>query len=446
MEIEEEVLSKILPKEDENDLIFRVVEKTQAKILALAKELGIDAEAILVGSVAKDTHLTDPDVDIFVMFPPNTKREDLEHYGLEIGGKVLEDAEKKYAEHPYLYGIIDGLNVEIVPCYKIEDPSEKMSAVDRTPFHTRYVIEHQKPEQKDQVRLLKQFLKGIGIYGAESEIEGFSGYLCELLILYYGDFNKLIDNVRNWKKGIVLIFHEKEHEEFKDSLVVIDPVDPNRNVASALSEKNFATFIHACKEYSKEPKIEFFFPNPPIPKSLSEIENTMKRRGTTVVGITFKSPSILPDILHSQLRKSVKAVEKLCDRSGFSLIDSDYFVNHETMLLLEFDIFTLPSAKQHRGPPVWHQNVTDFFEKWTGSARLLKGPYIVGENWYVDIEREFTNAKELIVSELETLDLGSHIKESAKEDHKILVGSELLDEKYLLWLTIFFDAKFRWEY
>lgn len=446
MNIEDEVLSRIAPNEDENKRIFEVADKVKVKILGVAESLNIDVEPILVGSVAKGTHLTDPDVDIFIMFDPTTKRRDLESYGLKIGMEVLEQHEKKYAEHPYVSGKFDEISVEVVPCYKIEDPSQKMSAVDRTPFHTNFIIEHIKEEQKDQVRLLKRFLKGVRIYGAEAEIEGFSGYLCELLVLYYGDFKSIIAQAKNWNKGALITFDDIEHAEFNDSLIVVDPVDPGRNVASALSEENFATFIHACKEYHVKPRIEFFFPNEIVPVSVAELRNTMEKRGTTLLGITFEAPQILPDILHSQLRKSIKAIAKLCERFGFRLIDSDYFVNDEVMLLFEFEVFSLPLAKPHKGPPVWHDNASNFLEKWIGSSNLIKGPYIKNDNWYVDVKRDFRNAKELIESKLETLSLGGHINETLKKGCKILLGSEILDERHSSWLTMFFDKKFRWEY
>jgi len=446
MDIEEEVLSRITPKEKENIQIFEAVEKIKVKILNYAKSLDLAVEPILVGSVAKGTHLTDPDIDIFVMFPPTTKREDLELYGLKIGKEVLGKYEKKYAEHPYVFGKFDDLNVEIVPCYKIPDPTRKMSAVDRTPFHTKYIIEQIHEEQKDQVRLLKRFLKGIGIYGAEAEIEGFSGYLCELLVLHYGDFISIIENAKNWSKGIVITFDKREHSEFYDPLIVVDPVDPGRNVASALSEENFATFIIACKEYHENPRIEFFFPNKIVPESITYIKNMMKRRATTLLGITFIAPSTLPDILHSQLRKSVKAMAKLFEKYGFKLIDLDYFVNDEIMLLFEFEVFSLPFVKPHKGPPVWHPNASNFLDKWIGSSSLIKGPYIKGGNWYVDIDRDLNNAKELIEAKLDTLSLGSHINESLKKEYKILVDEELINEHNASWLTMFLNKKFRWEY
>ena len=392
MDIEMEVLSRIVPNEDENTQIIRVAEDVKNRVAETAVSLGVDVEPLLVGSVAKGTHLTNPDIDIFVLFPTSTEREKLEDYGLKIGRAVLEDPEERYAEHPYIWGTFGGFIVEIVPCYRIKDPSQKMSAVDRTPFHTVYVQKHQREEQKDQVRLFKQFLKGTGTYGAEAEIEGFSGYLCELLVLYYGDFSKVLTQGKDWKNGTTIWFDDRDHSEFNDPLVVIDPVDPTRNVASALSDENFAIFVHACREYLTNPGIEFFFPNKPEPDTLENLKQRMESRGTTFLGIHFQAPETLSDILHSQLRKAVAAIEKECARDGFEIVGSNYFLNKDVLLLFEFEVFFLPSTKSHRGPPVWHPNSTDFRATWEDSESALSRLYIKNGHWYVDIKREFTGA------------------------------------------------------
>ncbi|UCF07723.1 MAG: CCA tRNA nucleotidyltransferase [Thermoplasmata archaeon] len=446
MDIEEEVLVRIMPGADENKRIAEVVEKVKVNILESAGTLGVEVEPLLVGSVAKDTHLSNPDIDIFVLFPPSTRRDELERYGLDIGKAVLDDFEERYAEHPYVRGTLDELSVEIVPCFRIEDPSQRMSAVDRTPFHTAYVINHQNEGHKDQIRLLKQFLKGIGIYGAEAEVEGFSGYLCELLILYYGNFRNVVLNAKDWKKGTVIAFNEMAHGEFNESLVVIDPVDPGRNVASALSEENFALFIHACMEYHDNPKLEFFFPGDIVPENLEDLRQKLEERGTCVLGISFPAPKTLSDILHSQLRKAVRAIGKVCHMYGFGIIGSMYFVDRGVLMLFEFEIFSLPTIKSHKGPPVWHPNAFDFREKWIAHEKVSSGPYIKNGNWYVDIEREFTNAKELIEAKLTSLNLGRHINQSIMEGYGILVNDELVQERFAPWLTVFFNKKFRWEY
>jgi len=45
---------------------------------------------------------------------------------------------------------------------------------------------------KEEVRILKKFFLHIDVYGAEIAKEGFSGYVSEVLISYFGSFEKSI--------------------------------------------------------------------------------------------------------------------------------------------------------------------------------------------------------------------------------------------------------------
>ena len=88
-----------------------------------------------------------------------------------------------------------------MPCYRVASGAEIRSAVDRTPFHTRYIRERIAPFV-DDVLLLKQFAKAGGVYGSDQMTEGFAGYLCELLILHYGGFLPLVRAGARWKPGL----------------------------------------------------------------------------------------------------------------------------------------------------------------------------------------------------------------------------------------------------
>ena len=140
------------------------------------------------GSVAKDTWLSEnPDIDIFMRLPTSIPRKSLGDVGLKIAKKAAEGYEQveRFAEHPYLEIFVEGYRVDIVPCYDAK-PGEWQSATDRTPYHTDYIKKTLKCKgSRDEVRLLKKFMQGIGVYGAEIKVGGFSGYLCELLILKY---------------------------------------------------------------------------------------------------------------------------------------------------------------------------------------------------------------------------------------------------------------------
>src|SRR5207244_8822453 len=92
---------------------------------------------------------------------------------------------KKYAQHPYTEARVEGVVVNIVPCYDVQAGQWK-SAADRSPFHVELVKTRLSEAQKLDVRLLKKFMKGVGVYGAEIEKEGLSGYACEVVVLESG--------------------------------------------------------------------------------------------------------------------------------------------------------------------------------------------------------------------------------------------------------------------
>jgi len=108
------ILKQIEPSKDEkikvNDFSMQLI-----KIInQMAHEKGINAEAVLLGSVAKGTWLAGKgDIDIFIKFPINTSREELKTQGLELGKKCIQivdgNAEERYASHPYVTGILKAI-------------------------------------------------------------------------------------------------------------------------------------------------------------------------------------------------------------------------------------------------------------------------------------------------------------------------------------------------
>ena len=302
-QIETIVLKKITPTPEEKRQIADIVKSLKNKVMSEIKKTKIPITIELVGSIAKDTFIqTSVDIDLFLLFPPAVPRETLEEKGLAIGRAILEKQEECFAEHPYVRGLFKDYKTELVPCYKIENASQKLSAVDRTPLHTRYIAEHLKESQKKDVRLFKQFLKGVGCYGAEAEIEGFSGYLCEIIVLKYGTFQQLIEQVQQWTYGTKLTLKEGVYPDFTTPLTFIDPVDPERNVASAVSNEKFNLLIKACEEYQKNPRLTFFFPNELQPWPLQEIKKEIRTK--EYIGVKFPKPEIIPENLSRVLERA----------------------------------------------------------------------------------------------------------------------------------------------
>ena len=394
---------------------------------------------MLVGYVAKGTYLKNAlDIDFFILFPQKYKKEGMAKIVINIGKEILQEWEVQYAEHPYIRGKYKGYEIDIVPCYKIKDASQKMSAVDRTPFHTEYIKKNLKEEMKNEVRLLKQFLKGIGCYGAEAKIEGFSGYLTELLILKYGNFLNVLKESQNWKGKTILSLNGGERE-FEEEFVFIDPVDPSRNVAAALSKEKLEFFKLASKEFLKNPKIEFFFPNPPPSLSKEELKAKLKN----FVGIYFKKPKLPDDIIYPQLKKAALNLENLLKQYDFEVKRKAWYANDEAFVALELEKKELEKIKLHMGPPLHEKrHVEAFIKKWKNNKMAVEKPFIKDGRLWVKVRRKYTDALHLIEDFLHQINLGKNLNE-IKNEMKICNGAELI--KFNEFWSEYFCDKYPWE-
>lgn len=441
---EDRILKKILPSADEDRRIQAVIHDVVQTLEARIAAKGLKAKPLLVGSVAKGVHLTGTEIDIFVAFPPDTPRDVLEREGLALG-EILERPLRMYAEHPYTRGWYGGFEVEIVPCYRIVDATQRMSAVDRTPLHVDYVLGHLKDGQTDDVRLLKAWCEGIGVYGAEAKILGFSGYLCELLILKLGTFRGVLDGSLSWRAGTVLELDRPPARSFSEPLVVVDPVDPNRNVASAVGLEQLATFVHAAREYLQAPSERFYFPRPLKALSLPRLRALAKKRGGGLLAISIALPTVTEDVLYPQLRKAHRAFLDLLRRQDYEVFDSRFdLVGREVVFLLEFAVDALPKVSHHDGPPVWVKNAKDFLVKWSKSPKTIAGPFIRGERWTVDVARGKTDAGGLLKASWRGLSLGKDLEKTARRSFRVRSGLSALRAPYAEAWTRLFDKRFPW--
>ncbi|NOQ55588.1 MAG: CCA tRNA nucleotidyltransferase [Nanohaloarchaea archaeon] len=365
-------LKKIRPDTDEvvsNQIMFDDIRK-------FIKEK-FKIEARLMGSVAKNTFIAgDKDLDIFIFFPPTTKKEVLETKGLLIGKSVFKkfggNYQVSYAEHPYTKGKIGIFDVEIVPAYKITSTKKLMSAVDRTPFHTKYVLDNLK--NPDEVRLLKKFMKAIGVYGSDLKTNGFSGYLCELLILRCKTFNNLLKHAQKWnyqeimdlENGYKKSEYKAARTKFNDQpLIFIDPTDKNRNVAAVLSIDRLARFIYFAGKFIDSPSIDYFF-RIEQPKDKRQILRSAKERGTFHIAITFKRPDLIEDILYPQLRRFRRRISDSLEHDGFVMMSSWEFGNDECGIAFELLNQTVPRFRTMTGPRIFDpkKNRDNFEDKY----------------------------------------------------------------------------------
>jgi len=435
-----EVLKRIVPSKGEEEEVMEAVSEIEDRISIGAKKRGLAVEIMLVGSIAKGTYLKNSlDIDIFILFPSEYSKDEMREHSLNIGKEVLQDWKVKYAEHPYIRGKYGKYEVDIVPCYKINNPSERMSAVDRTPFHTEYIRKNLK--NKNEVRLLKQFLKGIGCYGAEIKVQGFSGYLAELLVLKYGSFRDVLKNSQDWRGKVVLSLNGADDTSFPERFVFIDPVDSSRNVAAALSPQKLEFFIFAAGEYLENPKIEFFFPKEVTPFPLSKIKEDI--RG--FIGICIPRPDLIDDILYSQVKKATKSMEKFFRENDFDVVESLYYVNSRIMIMVKLDEKKISEYKTHIGPPEKKgEHVEAFLSKWRGNRDVVEGPYLKNGRWLVEIKREYSDAYVLLKDKMKDLNLGKDLNK-LKNKAKICEDGDFVNEENASFWTEYIIGKPPWE-
>jgi len=426
------ILKRIKPTKKEKEKVTGFAKKLIKTINQIAKQKNIKAKATLVGSIAKGTWLAgEADIDIFIKFPLNTPQEKLKKDGLKLGYECIKTLkgrpEERYASHPYVTGHIKEYEVDFVPCYDIKDASQLKSAVDRTILHTRYIKKNLKKEQIKEVLLLKKFMKAIKAYGSEFKVGGFAGYLCELLIIEYGNFQGVLEAASQWRKGqIIDIEGYGTGENFEDPLIVIDPTDKNRNVASPLTQQKLSEFIIAARNFLENPKTGYF-QEIEYSKDKKEIQEKFKERESKCLILKFKTPKVPPDTLYPQLKKSMETLVSHLSREGFKVNLSSYWSDEKknALIIFEFEAWELPRYKKHLGPRIWSKKHTRRFHKKYGD-RI----WIQDDRLFVEKKRKATKPdsylKNLLGERIDQLGLGKHIKKELKKEYKILDINEYL--------------------
>lgn len=443
--IRNQVLCSIKPTDEEKSRLSALAENLISRINTIGKSEGIDIKGILVGSSARGTWISgEHDLDIFIMFPHDAEREYLEEKGLYVARKIAlegQSFEERYAEHPYIHAVFDGFEVDLVPAFNVKSGAEIKSAVDRTPFHNSYVSSKIKGLEED-VLLLKQFQKGIGVYGSELKTRGFSGFLVELLIINYGSFEKVLEAARDWKAGIGIDIEKHGTLIHKDPLVMIDPTDPSRNVAAALSLDNFCIFIDRACEFLKSPDESYFRMH--IPQSLDddEFKKIMSERGTSLLAIEFPAPDIVEDVLFPQLYKLEESVREILEKYDFHVYNSGVWAYEKSIVLFELESSKLPQVKKHFGPHVWAKDFASSFKNKYEKSKTFSNIYILNGKYVVEIPRKFSTARKLVESELLKCSLGKHLALTIKKEYHVLENDELLNirnEEWRKFLRRFFE-------
>jgi tRNA nucleotidyltransferase (CCA-adding enzyme) len=436
--VERAVEARISPSPEFLERVARVRVDLVTRVTAAARERSSPlVRALVAGSAARGTFLQDRlDIDLFLLFPPELSRDRLREEGLALGRAILSSPETRYAEHPYLRGTFEGFTVDAVPGFAVSDPSRPLSPVDRTPFHQEYLAARESPALVAQVRLAKQFFRSLGVYGSEARTEGFSGYLVELLVIRFESLRGLLRAARSWRIPVRLAEPGKEPPRLPPevALVLADPVDPNRNVASALSRKNLGLFVLAAGAYLDAPAERFFEVRRDDPLSKNVALELVRKRGTHVTVAVLPRPDLVDDTLYPQLRKAALAVAEELARSDFTVLGHASAADADSVVVaVELSHPRRPEVRVQDGPPAGIDRTGSFLEKW-GAKRdqVLQGPYVRPDGSLgVDTRRSDRDAETVLRAAFPRLSLGKDLTARATARHTVKALGESDDSPAL---------------
>ncbi len=344
----DQVAKKVVPSVAERERMSQLAERLKGQVQSILDKTGIGGNVSIQGSFARDTWLSgEADLDIFAAFPPTMDRR-------EWTEKVL----------PAIRKGIDAKNVD---------------------------------------------------YGAEVRVGGFSGMLVETLILHYRSFLETLVQASKWKPVIFLDIEkligsqDSRAREFGSPLVVIDPIDPDRNLAAAVRDDKLWGFVAASRQLLKNPGTWYFFPLKFKPKTKAQFSKLLEHQNRDVAAISFGHPRIVPDVLWGQLLKIERSITDMMTRQDFHPVRSTVWSDEarSSAILVELDNSILPEVQLREGPPVSKMaDSQGFLDRHLDAKDTVRGPWIEADRWVVDKERGILSIQQLVIAALKDSRLG----------------------------------------
>jgi len=413
-------MKKIIEKVSRGIIPTKKLEQEKSRVATIAFDL-IDRQVSKYpqivqvefgGSYAKGTWLPEKaDIDIFLKFNKTTPQKKFSEIAKKVGFVAMKKYKPyvRYSEHPYVEAHIKGTRVNVVPCYDV--PKGKwQSAADRSSFHTAFMLESLTGQMKNDVRLLKEFLKCNNVYGAEIAKQGFSGYVAEVLIWNFGSFEGVIKKIAKIKRSQII---GNASRKFDTPIVIMDPIDDQRNLAAAISTENIGKFVLVCREFLKKPSASFFKAKPSSKKVL---------KNSFVVKFNYKARS--PDIIWGQIKRTASALSTQMEVEGFTVLRHMAFTDekNEACLIFEFDSLDIPKDMIHEGPEFFSEADSEsFIAKNSKKSELM---WINNKGKILSLQkRKHSNAKlflqDLLKNNLDESGVPRGLKTDIKKGFKI---------------------------
>lgn len=370
----------------------------------------LNAVAVLGGSAAKGTWLKNPDdADIFVLFDYAKYSEESQNLSpyLELAIKKLKMKYLRvHGSRDYFQIVKAGFKFELIPVLKLSRARDAKNITDVSPLHATWVKRSIKssrnPTIADEIRLMKVFCRANGLYGAESYIAGFSGYVCEILTIFYGSFLNVLEGSLTWKdNGKETIdpenFYKEKSivEELNSSktispLILVDPVQSDRNAAAALSREKYLAFKQTAFDFLKDASMARFEKKKLTAGYFKEL--SLENKDSYVFVIDAVGQEGKEDVIGCQLLKVFEHIGLRINENDFKLVSSGWNFDRVSKAKMWFVVSSvqLSPLKIQMGPPL---------EKKKDILRFREKHDVTFEQdrrLYAEVPRKFIKPEELL--------------------------------------------------
>jgi len=411
-EVLKEEIALIKPSSEELSRIEPELKILIKSIEEKIKKQKISAEIFIGGSFAKKTLIKKEkyDIDIFVRFD---KIKDESKLSIILQKLLPKNAKKIHGSRDYFslnqeIGTIS-VDFEIIPVIKIKNPLEAKNIMDLSYFHVNYVKKKiaKNPKLADEIKLAKAFVHFQGCYGAESYINGFSGYALELLVIYYKTFVNFIKGIVKNKGEKIIIDSEKFYKnkeailrgineaKLSSPIILIDPTFKERNAVAALSEDTFKIFKESCVKFMKKPSYDFF-------KKKDNISLLEKKYKNKLIKINLSTEKQAGDIAGTKLKKFFGFFCSKIER--YFEIKERYFEYDEKSNIGKVYLVLNPKKEIiFHGPPVEMEDRLREFKKEHKKVVIKAGKSYAIEKMNLSFDKflnDFSNKDEKILREM----------------------------------------------
>jgi len=357
---ERDALKRITPPKKQP----AIVGQTLAKVEKELKKQQLAAKVHLGGSLAKGTYLKgDHDVDVFVRFGADYDDAQLaEHLEKTLAAAFgAKNLERVHGSRDYFHVQRGSFTFEFVPVLEAATWAEARNVTDMSPLHVAYVADKvkERPWLAAEIRLTKLFCKAAKVYGAESYIGGFSGHVIDLLNIHYAGFQKLLEAASAWPAKVVIdpeAHHDNPMVALNDSktlapLVIVDPVQQDRNSAAAVTEAGFRRLRTAAKGYlaaDDKERAKFFTI---VPLKAADVRKA--HPDARIIEVILVPLAGKRDVVGAKCFKVFEHCVQQLAAHQFPLLEYQWeFTQKKATLLFALRTGLLPADEELAGPPV----------------------------------------------------------------------------------------------